>query len=80
MRDNEPMARALLKISQDNAAHAEEYTQEYGQTPHEQVRQASYLFDPSAIDPVKSLSNAFGTHPDITSRLKAIGFKLRDKE
>lgn len=77
MRDNEPMARALLKISQDHQVHAEEYTQEYGQTPHEQVRQASYLFDPSDIDPVKSLTNMFSTHPSISDRLKAIGFKLK---
>lgn len=75
MRDNEPMARALLKINEDHKEHAEEYTQEYGQTAHEQVRQASYLFDPSDIDPVKSLSNAFSTHPDIDQRLNAIGFK-----
>jgi heat shock protein HtpX len=77
MRDNEPMARALLKISEDHQIHAEEYTQEYGNTPHEQVRQASYLFDPSAIDPVKSLSSAFATHPSIDERLAAIGFKRK---
>lgn len=77
MRDNEPMARALLKISTDHEQHAEEYAREYGQTPHEQVRQASYLFDPSSIDPVKSLSNAFSTHPQIDERLKAIGFHRR---
>lgn len=77
MRDNEPMARALLKISSDHDVHAEEYAQEYGQTPHEQVRQASYLFDPSSIDPVKSLSSAFSTHPDIVDRLKALGFKRK---
>lgn len=74
MRDNEPMARALLKISQDNEQHAEQYEQEYGQTPHEQVRQASYLFDPSDIDPVKSLNSAFSTHPSLQDRLKALGF------
>ena len=79
MRDNEPMARALLKISQDHQQHAEEYTQEYGQTAHEQVRQASYLFDPSDIDPVKSLTNAFSTHPDVDERLNALGFKLKNK-
>lgn len=74
MRDNEPMARALLKISQDSELHAQEYTQAYGNTPHEQVRQSSYLFDPSDIDPVKSLQNAFSTHPDLAQRLKALGF------
>lgn len=74
MRDNEPMARALLKISDDHQTHPEEYAQEYGQTAHEEVRHASYLFDPSDIDSVKSLQSAFSTHPDIQDRLKAIGF------
>ena len=77
MRDNEPMARALLKISQDHQAHAEQYAEAYGSTPHEQVRHASYLFDPSDIDPVKSLSSAFDTHPSVEARLNAIGFKSK---
>ncbi|MDP3267488.1 MAG: zinc metalloprotease HtpX [Legionella sp.] len=77
MRDNEPMARALLKISQDHQQHAEQYAEDYGQTPHEQVRQASYLFDPSSIDPVKSLSSSFSTHPSVEQRLKALGFKRK---
>ncbi len=77
MRDNEPMARALLKISQDNDQHAEEYAQAYGETPHEEVRRPSYLFDPSDIDPVKSLSSAFSTHPSVEERLKALGFRAK---
>lgn len=77
MRDNEPMARALLKISQDHQTHAEAYAKEYGRTAHEQIRQAAYLFDPSTLDPVKSLSSTFSTHPSIADRLKAIGFKLK---
>ena len=77
MRDNEPMARALLKISEDHQAHADEYGKEYGKTAHEQVRQASYLFDPSTIDPVKSLSSAFSTHPSISARLKALGYRVK---
>ena len=79
MRDNEPMARALLKIQDDHLANAEEYSQEYGRTPHEQVRHAAYLFDPSDMDPVKSLNSAFSTHPSIMDRLKAIGFKIKNK-
>lgn len=77
MRDNDPMARALLKIAQDHEDHADEYAKAYSQTPHEQVRQASYLFDPSDINPVKSLSSAFSTHPSIAQRLEAIGFKRK---
>ena len=77
MRDNEPMARALLKISEDHEQHAEEYAKEYGKTAHEQVRQASYLFDPSDIDPVKSLSSAFSTHPSVEQRLQALGYKRK---
>lgn len=77
MRNNEPMARALLKINEDHMNHAEEYKHEYGKTPHEQIRQASYLFDPSDIDPIKSLSSAFSTHPHVEQRLEAIGFKRK---
>ncbi|CAM2823302.1 zinc metalloprotease HtpX [Legionella worsleiensis] len=77
MRDNEPMARALLKISQDHEQNADQYAKAYGDTPHEQVRQASYLFDPSHIDPVKSLSSAFSTHPSVEQRLAALGFKRK---
>jgi len=77
MRDNEPLARALLKISSDHEQHAEHYAQEYGNTAHEQLRHASYLFDPSAIDPVKSLNSAFDTHPSIKQRLQALGFNRK---
>lgn len=77
MRDNEPMARALLKISQDHEIHASEYESLYGATAHEQVRQASYIFDPSDIDPVKSFTSWFQTHPPIAERLKAIGIRFR---
>ncbi|KTD62539.1 zinc metalloprotease HtpX [Legionella spiritensis] len=79
MRDNEPMARALLKISQDHEQNAEQYSQDYGNTPHEQVRQASYLFDPTSIDPVKSLTSAFSTHPAVDDRLNALGFKRKNQ-
>lgn len=76
-RTNEPMARALLKISQDNEAHLDEYTEDYGKTPHEQLRQASYIFDTTSIDPVKNFSNVFSTHPSIGARLMALGFKRK---
>lgn len=77
MRDNEPMARALLKISSDHEQHADYYAEEYGNTAHEQVRQASYLFDPSDISSIKSLSSAFDTHPSIEQRLRALGFNRK---
>lgn len=80
MRDNEPMARALLKITEDHQQHAEQYTDAYGRTAHEQVRQASYLFDPSSIDPVKSFHNAFSTHPSLDQRLRALGFRRKRAE
>lgn len=77
MRDNEPMARALLKITQDHHQHAEDYTQAYQQTAHEQVRQASYLFDPTNMAGIRSFHNVFSTHPTLDERLKALGFKRR---
>ena len=79
MRDNEPMARALLKIRDDHQINAENYSQEYGATAHEDVRRASYIFDPSRFDPVKSFSSAFSTHPTVDKRLEALGFRQKAK-
>lgn len=79
MRTNEPLARALLKISVDHKQYTLRYAEEYGHTPHEQVRQTSYLFDASGIDPVTSLNTAFSTHPTIDQRLHALGFKRKVK-
>jgi heat shock protein HtpX len=77
MRDNEPMARALLKIHEDNAMHAEQYSQEYSKTPHEEIRQAAYLFDSTNLDAIKALNTLFSTHPNLRDRLSALGFKAR---
>ncbi len=76
MRDNEPMARALLKIRDDHQANRENYSQAYSQTAHESVRRQAYIFDPvqAGVEPVKSMSDALSTHPNIAHRLKALGF------
>ena len=75
MRDNQPLANALLKIDQDHQKNAEVYRQEYGATAHEDVRRAAYLYDPvkAGVEPVKSFSSMFSTHPSVRDRLKAMG-------
>jgi heat shock protein HtpX len=79
MRDNEPLAKALLKISEDHQANTEAYSQSYGQTAHEGVRRAAYIYDPAqaGISSDVSIASAFSTHPDINSRLAALGFKIK---
>jgi len=79
MRDNTPLARALLKIQQDTEQNAEQYNSDYAQTPHEDVRRSAYIYDPAqaGISSVKTLSSLFSTHPEIESRLEAIGFRKR---
>ncbi len=79
MRDNEPLARALLKIEGDYEAHQNEYAAKYRQTPHEQVRREAYIFDPTVagLSAKQSSSDFFSTHPNIAKRLAAIGFKLK---
>jgi heat shock protein HtpX len=76
MRDNEPMARALLKIEGDYKAHSRDYQQKYQQQMHEEVRRAAYIFDPvsAGFNPDKSPTSVFSTHPAILDRLKALGF------
>jgi heat shock protein HtpX len=79
MRDNEPLARALIKISDDHAANRDHYAEAYASTPHENVRREAYIFDPlqAGIEPVMSISDAFSTHPTLDTRLEALGFKKK---
>lgn len=75
-RDNQPLISALLKINEDHLNNREKYGALYSQTPHEDVRREAYLYDPiqCGIEPVKSLSNLFSTHPPLEARLKALGY------
>jgi heat shock protein HtpX len=77
MRDNQPLATALLKIQDDHISNEAAYSAAYQQTPHENVRREAYIFDPvqAGVEPMTSLADAFSTHPNIQSRLSAIGFK-----
>lgn len=76
MRDNQPLASALLKIENDSKENAEQYRLEYGNTPHENVRRAAYIFDPvqAGLEPSSSIADIFSTHPNIFKRLQALGF------
>ena len=81
MRDNEPLASALMKIQGDHAQHQEEYAEDYNNTPHESVRREAYISDPikAGIESRNSLSDLFSTHPSIVDRLKALGFNMKTK-
>ncbi|MCK4608486.1 MAG: zinc metalloprotease HtpX [Gammaproteobacteria bacterium] len=77
-RDNTPLANALLKIQNDHQENKAEYGAEYIKTPHEDVRRAAYIFDPiqAGVEPAKSISTMFSTHPSIKDRLKALGVTI----
>ncbi len=79
MRSNKPLASALLKIDADHKANVSNYKQAYNNTPHEEVRQASYLYDPgeAGIATIFSLNNLFSTHPTLAKRLEALGVEKR---
>ncbi|MDF1683154.1 MAG: zinc metalloprotease HtpX [Legionellaceae bacterium] len=77
MRDNEPLAHALLKISKDHTENQTQYATEYGQTAHESVRRASYIFEPKRFNGDNYFSDMFTTHPSLEKRLQALGFKTR---
>ena len=76
MRDNKPMASALLKIKHDHNHHIKESAAEYRHQSHEDVRRAAYIFDPkhAGVRPLQSIATLFSTHPTVEDRLKAIGF------
>lgn len=81
MRDNTPLARALLKISGDHEANKDAYATLYRATAHEGVRREAYIFDPvqAGISIQQSITGIFSTHPPLAQRLKALGFSKADK-
>lgn len=77
LRNNEPLARALIKIDADHKTNAEVYNKAYANTPNEQVRHAAYLYDPeeAGISAFKSINDIFSSHPPLAERLKALGIE-----
>lgn len=75
MRNNQPLASALIKIHQDHLQKRERYADKYQQTPHENVRREAYLYDPAYanIKSLTSVSDIFSTHPSLEQRLEALG-------
>jgi heat shock protein HtpX len=79
MRTNEPLASALIKISDDHTQNRDQYNAAYQQTPHENVRREAYIFDPlqAGIESATSISDMFSTHPSLDVRLAALGIKRK---
>lgn len=77
-RDNEPLARALLKIHANTTKNENKYQEAYSSTPHEEVRSAAYFYDPkyAGIAPFASINTLFSTHPPLEDRLKALGIEV----
>lgn len=78
MRDNKPLASALIKIQDDYTKNQEDYSCQYTQTPYEAVRHAAYIFDPvtAGMQLRRFLSDFFSTHPSLTKRLSALGLGI----
>ncbi|HTM64614.1 MAG TPA: zinc metalloprotease HtpX [Gammaproteobacteria bacterium] len=79
-RNNEPLARALIKISSDYSQNSDAYTDAHKETPHENVRREAYIFDPTqaGIKYMGSVNDLFSTHPSLEKRLEALGYKRKD--
>lgn len=79
-RDNEPLARALIKIDEDSKAKSERYQEEYASNTNEDARQTAYFYDPgyAGIHTLKSINSLFSTHPSLEDRLKALGYTQKD--
>lgn len=79
MRTNQPLASALMKISDDHTQNRDQYNAEYQQTPHENIRREAYIFDPvqAGIQSTMSISDIFSTHPSLEARLAALGIRKR---
>lgn len=77
MRQNEPLARALIKINDSHVNDAATNQQAYQKTAHDELRQAAYIYSPktAGINARPGFSSLFSTHPSLQERLKSIGYK-----
>jgi heat shock protein HtpX len=80
LRDNQPLASALLKINGDHQHNQAAYSAAYQQTAHENIRREAYIFDPvqAGIEAMSSLADVFSTHPNLKDRLAALGVKYTE--
>jgi heat shock protein HtpX len=78
-RNNEPLARALMKIQSDHQENTDAYTKQYNQSSHDSIRREAYIFDPASagIGTSSAFSEMFSTHPSLEKRLAAIGFQRK---
>ncbi len=76
-RQNEPLARALIKIHGDHSQNTEEHQMAYQKSAHDELRQAAYIYSPktAGINARPSFTGLWSTHPSLEERLKAIGYK-----
>lgn len=79
-RNNEPLARALLKINGDYKQNADLYGGMSQQTRNESIRRQAYIYDPlqAGVSTSGAIAELFSTHPSLEKRLAALGFKLKN--
>ncbi len=76
-RQNEPLARALIKINDHHIQDSILNQQAYQKTAHDELRQAAYIYSPktAGINTRPGFSSLWSTHPSLQERLKALGYK-----
>lgn len=79
MRNNEPLATALIKIQDDYTQNQQQYQAVAEQTSHENIRREAYIFDPAEanIKSLTAINDFFSTHPSLEDRLAAIGYRKK---
>jgi heat shock protein HtpX len=79
-RNNEPLARALIKISGDYTKNSDQYNAAGQETRHENVRREAYIFDPAqgGMKSFTSINDLFSTHPSLETRLQALGYRRKE--
>ena len=73
-RQNEPLARALIKIHNAHVEHPQESQDAYRNCPNESLRSSSYLYDQrtAGIKNLLNINQWFSSHPSLKDRLIAL--------
>ena len=79
-RDNQALAKALVKIHKRHTHHQDAAKEAYAATKNEGMRSLAYIYSPKAsnIKNIWNMNDWFSTHPSLEQRLEALGVSKDD--
>lgn len=79
MNTNAPLARALIKMHEQQFSQSDKFGEYYSELACDEIRRESYLFDPADINKAQTFATPFTTQPSLEEQLHMIAYDYRPK-